>query len=102
MLKVRFLEVDRTAQRDLGVNWFGGNKNGIGFSGLGAVSNSATSNASVTGSQTLTSGAVASAAQAGGLSTTTNTVTSAIGGVLERGLCWRRVGPSRSERCSRT
>ena len=37
MLKVRFLEVDRTAQRDLGVNWFGGNKNGIGFSGLGAI-----------------------------------------------------------------
>ena len=41
MLKVRFLEVDRTAQRDLGVNWFGGNKNGIGVSGLGAISNSA-------------------------------------------------------------
>ena len=40
MLKVRFLEVDRTAQRDLGVNWFGGNKNGIGFSGLGATANS--------------------------------------------------------------
>ena len=39
---MRFLEVDRTAQRDLGVNWFGGNKNGIGVSGLGAVSNSAT------------------------------------------------------------
>ena len=63
MLKVRFLEVDRTAQRDLGVNWFGGNKNGIGFSGLGAVSNSATSNASVTGSQTLTSEVGASAAK---------------------------------------
>ena len=45
-LKVRFLEVDRTAQRDLGVNWFGGNKNGIGFSGLGAISNSATSSIS--------------------------------------------------------
>ena len=41
MLKVRFLEVDRTAGRDLGVNWFGGNKNGIGVSGLGAMSNSA-------------------------------------------------------------
>jgi pilus assembly protein CpaC len=40
MLKVRFLEVDRTAQRDLGVNWFGGNKNGIGVSGLGATANS--------------------------------------------------------------
>src|SRR5262249_47096792 len=46
MLKVRFLEVDRSAQRNLGVNWFGGNKNGIGFSGLGAISNSATSNVS--------------------------------------------------------
>jgi pilus assembly protein CpaC len=79
MLKVRFLEVDRTAQRDLGVNWFGGNKNGIGFSGLGAISNSATSNASVAGSQTLTSN---NAGIATGSSTTTNTVTSAIGGAL--------------------
>jgi pilus assembly protein CpaC len=35
MLKVRFLEADRTIGRDFGVNWFGGNKNGIGFSGLG-------------------------------------------------------------------
>ena len=41
MLKVRFLEVDRTAGRDLGVNFFGGNTNGVGVSGLGAVSNSA-------------------------------------------------------------
>jgi pilus assembly protein CpaC len=84
MLKVRFLEVDRTAQRDLGVNWFGGNKNGIGFSGLGAISNSATSNASVTGSQTLTSaaGGTAGAGIATGSSTTTNAVTSAIGGAL--------------------
>ena len=50
MLKVRFLEVDRTASRDLGVNWFGANKNGIGVSGLGAVSNSAAAGAaSVTG-----------------------------------------------------
>ena len=38
MLKVRILEVDRNAGRDLGVNWFGGNKNGIGFSGLGNAS----------------------------------------------------------------
>lgn len=58
MLKVRFLEVDRTAGRDLGVNWFGGNKNGIGVSGLGAVSNSAAAGAatvtgiSPTGAQT--------------------------------------------------
>lgn len=58
MLKVRFLEVDRTAQRDLGVNWFGGNRNGIGFSGLGAISNSAAAGAatvtgiSPTGAQT--------------------------------------------------
>ena len=35
MLKVRFLEVDRNAGRDLGINWFGGNKNGVGQSGLG-------------------------------------------------------------------
>jgi pilus assembly protein CpaC len=35
MLKVRFLEVDRTAGRDLGVNIFGGNRYGIGVSGLG-------------------------------------------------------------------
>jgi pilus assembly protein CpaC len=79
MLKVRFLEVDRVAQRDLGVNWFGGNKNGIGFSGLGAISNSATSNASVAGSQTLSSN---SAGIASGSSTTTNTISSAIGGAL--------------------
>ena len=53
MLKVRFLEADRTAGRDLGVNWFGGNKNGIGVSGLGAVSNSASSVAGVASGQTL-------------------------------------------------
>ena len=28
MLRVRFVEVDRTAERDLGVNWFGANRNG--------------------------------------------------------------------------
>ena len=38
MLNVRILEVDRNAGRDLGVNWFGGNKNGFGVSGLGAPS----------------------------------------------------------------
>jgi len=48
MLKVRFLEVDRTAGRDLGVNFFAGNKNGIGVSGLGAISNSANSNIAAT------------------------------------------------------
>jgi pilus assembly protein CpaC len=48
MLKVRFLEVDRNAGRDFGINWFGGNKNGIGFSGLGAVANSATAVRSTT------------------------------------------------------
>ena len=42
MLNVRILEVDRSAGRDLGVNWFGGNKNGLGVSGLGALPNSAT------------------------------------------------------------
>jgi pilus assembly protein CpaC len=38
MLRVRFVEVDRTAERDLGVNWFGTNKgqtSGVN-SGLGA------------------------------------------------------------------
>jgi pilus assembly protein CpaC len=37
MLKVRFLEAARSAERDLGVNWFGTNRNGTrGFStGLG-------------------------------------------------------------------
>ena len=50
MLKVRFLEVDRTAGRDLGVNWYGGNKNGLGVSGLGSLSNSASAGvATVTG-----------------------------------------------------
>lgn len=39
MLKVRFLEVDRTAGRDLGVNFYGGNKNGVGVSGLGTPTN---------------------------------------------------------------
>jgi pilus assembly protein CpaC len=47
MLKVRFLEVDRSAGRDLGVGFFGGNKNGIGVSGLGTLSN-------VTGAPTTT------------------------------------------------
>jgi pilus assembly protein CpaC len=37
MLKVRFLEADRTISRDLGINWFGGNKNGVGQTGLGAA-----------------------------------------------------------------
>jgi pilus assembly protein CpaC len=37
MLKVRFLEADRQAERDLGVNWFGSNRNGSrgASSGLG-------------------------------------------------------------------
>ncbi len=70
MLKVRFLEVDRTAQRDLGVNWFGGNKNGIGFSGLGAISNSASSSTSAA----TTNGA------------TSTLATTSIGGALGSGL----------------
>jgi pilus assembly protein CpaC len=37
MLRVRFLEVDRNAGRDLGINWFGGNKYGAGQTGLGAA-----------------------------------------------------------------
>jgi pilus assembly protein CpaC len=79
MLKVRFLEVDRNVGRDLGINFFGGNKNGVGFSGLGAISNSATSNASVAASQTLNAN---NAGVASGSSTTTNSAASAIGGAV--------------------
>jgi pilus assembly protein CpaC len=71
MLKVRFLEVDRTAGRDLGVNFFAGNKNGIGVSGLGAVSNSANSNLTAT---TLNGAA------------TNTTQTTSIGGALTSGV----------------
>ena len=76
MLKVRFLEVDRTAGRDLGVNWFGGNKNGLGVSGLGAISNSASSATGVVGGQTL--GNLSNGAAAGA-SATTNVAGSSIG-----------------------
>jgi pilus assembly protein CpaC len=37
MLRVRFLEVDRNAGRDLGINWFGGNRYGAGQTGLGSA-----------------------------------------------------------------
>ncbi|MGA7197425.1 type II and III secretion system protein family protein, partial [Roseiarcus sp.] len=50
MLNVRILEVDRNAGRDLGVNWFGGNKNGIGFSGLGSATVSTTNGQTSTSS----------------------------------------------------
>ncbi len=70
MLKVRFLEVDRTAGRDLGVNFFGGNKNGIGTTGLGAIANSATSNVSATTVN----------------GTTLSTATTSIGGALGSGV----------------
>jgi len=43
MLKVRFLEINRNNGRDLGVNFFGSGRNGLGVSGLGAVSQSPTS-----------------------------------------------------------
>ncbi len=61
MLKVRFLEVDRNAGRDLGINWFGGNKNGLGVSGLGAVSSSALAAQGTTSSQTVTAAGVSTA-----------------------------------------
>jgi pilus assembly protein CpaC len=61
MLKVRFLEVDRNAGRDLGVNLFGGNKNGIGVSGLGAVSNSATAAQATISGQALNSSSTGAA-----------------------------------------
>ncbi len=76
MLNVRILEVDRNAGRDLGVNWFGGNKNGFGVSGLGALPNSATAVNSTLTSQTLSSG---STGPASGASTTTNISGTAIG-----------------------
>ena len=76
MLNVRILEVDRNAGRDLGVNWFGGNKNGFGVSGLGALPNSATAVNSTLTSQTLSS---ASTGPASGASTTTNISGTAIG-----------------------
>ena len=40
MLRVRFVEVDRTAERDLGVNWFGANKGqtaGVNIGGGGTL-----------------------------------------------------------------
>ena len=91
MLKVRFLEVDRSAQRDLGVNWFGGNKNGIGFSGLGAISNSATSN--VNNSTSTANGTTVEQFYA---ARPASAAPSAAGSFLAP-----RRRPSRSERCSR-
>ncbi len=61
MLKVRFLEADRTAGRDFGVNLFGMNKNGLGVSGLGQVSQSAGAGAT-TGSVTTSAGTVTTSA----------------------------------------
>jgi pilus assembly protein CpaC len=93
MLKVRFLEVDRNASRDLGINWFGGNKNGIGFSGLGAISNSATSNASTATMQTLGTTAgisplstLTTPGAAGGTSTTINNSATSIGSTVGAGV----------------
>jgi pilus assembly protein CpaC len=37
LLKVRFIEASRSAERDLGVNWFGSNKKGGFGSGLGSL-----------------------------------------------------------------
>jgi len=39
MLRVRFVEVDRTAERDLGVNWFGSNKSQTAGINTGNTSN---------------------------------------------------------------
>jgi len=83
MLKVRFLEADRTAGRDLGVNLFGGNKNGLGVSGLGAVSNSAAAGAasatgiSSTGAQTTVGVAGQSLGTTGGTLSSTSGVSGA-------------------------
>ena len=62
MLKVRFLEVNRNAGRDLGVSFFGGNKHGVGVSGLGNSTVNATngqvSTSTTTGNVTINSGVV--------------------------------------------
>ena len=69
MLKVRFLEAARSAERDLGINWFATNKNGTrGFStGLGQpnIGPTPTVTTSTTGSTTTTS---ATANNTGGIS----------------------------------
>ena len=61
MLNVRILEVDRNAGRDLGVNWFGGNKNGLGVTGLGALPNSVTASQSTVSGQALNSSSTGAA-----------------------------------------
>lgn len=83
MLKVRFLEVDRNAGRDLGVNFFGGNKNGVGVSGLGSISNvtgAPTTSCSSTASSCATSVSTNQLGTSGGsvsqsLNATTSTIT---------------------------
>ena len=47
MLKVRILEVDRNAGRDLGINWFGQTKNVSFATGLGALTTTAANNSGV-------------------------------------------------------
>ena len=72
MLKVRFLEATRTAERDLGVNWFGTNANGTrGFS---------------TGNGTpLVGGQVTSSTDSSGTTTTTSTPTGGISVIKSAG-----------------
>jgi len=69
MLKVRFLEASRTAERDLGINWFGTNASGTrGFStGLGTptIGPTPTITSSTTGGTTTTT---ATANNTGGIS----------------------------------
>jgi pilus assembly protein CpaC len=80
MLKVRFLEVDRNAGRDLGVNLFGGNKNGLGVSGLGAVSNSAAAGAATVTTISPTGAQSTSSLTAQTLGVTGGTISSTPGG----------------------
>jgi pilus assembly protein CpaC len=47
MLKVRILEVDRNAGRDLGINWFGKTNNVSFATGLGTLPTTATNNSGV-------------------------------------------------------
>jgi pilus assembly protein CpaC len=62
MLRVRFLEVDRTAGRDLGVNFFGHGHSLSGYTGLGTITNSTTATPT-SPTSTLISGVFAGAAQ---------------------------------------
>jgi pilus assembly protein CpaC len=82
MLQVRFLEVDRNAGRDLGVNWFGGNKYGVGFTGLGTPGATAQSqsNAAAAAAVGVPTGSVTTTTGPTGAVIATTTTTNTFGG----------------------